>query len=540
MTITTASTASTSASNAATGEADHQSDRVRSSLSGSMHPAVYDTSHQSGVESGPATRAFASTSEVPAPPDPYSHTTSARTGVTRPDRTSTATGPARTTAPAPADVSMQKTADRYDGGHGVRRNYVVDQQNGARLRSSTDAALIGYPREFRKNTGDVIALAPQLAQMDPSDQRRFAARAMVALRLPPDQQHAEIATLQRDVAKQFKKVMQDPAQRVTAIFNAPVGSEILSGGGKDGIKRLSELFDRATDPNASNAQRDTAISDAANLKADMQRVIASRLDDHLADEQERHKQSLQRINSFIDKCETLNGHRFELLRNSEDSQWNDTARALSAKSYPLEALAEELISPDGRSQQEVDSTPPSQAMPTSRTPDEIQRDLLNFQDGMNTPGSEIYNRVHAIEQRATDTLTHNDLPGFSNVAAPATFSAIAGKLPAPDVDYINNLAAKYGEIAESTKAKDLDMIRQTPTAYEKGIYALGKVLASMMPPGLDLFAKAMLDVAVPGNAGYTSDQLGDIDLAAMIVGLLPAGSEKVPGLKLHIPETHLR
>lgn len=353
---------------------------------------------------------------------------------------------------------------------------------------------------------------------------------LAALRAPLAEQRPQIEALQRDIASERQKAMQDPAQRLAAIFNVPVGNELLPDGGYSAQKSLGELYKRAVDAGADPAQRDKAFQDASQIKSQMQTDIANRLDSHLEQQQKLHTESLERIKSFMDKAESLNGHRFELRINTEDSDWNDKARALSAKSYPLEAVAEELVSQDSRSQQERDTTRPSVA-PTMRTPEEVQRDLLNFQDGMNTPGSDIYNRIHAMEKQATGTLTHNDLPDFHNVGAPATFSAITANLPTPDGHYAKNLADKYTDLAKDNYDKNLEMVGQTPTAYEKAAYAIGRFVANLMPPGLDMFAKSMADAAFPGHAGFTPPQLGDIDLASTIGGLLLGGLDKVPGLK---------
>jgi hypothetical protein len=434
-------------------------------------------------------------------------------------------------ASTPTDTAMQKLADRYDGGPGIQRNYTADQQNGARLRDSVESALAGYPAEFRKNYGDVTALAPKLAQLDGGTQEKYATRAMEALRAPLAQQRPQIEALQRDVAQDLQKAMKDPAQRLAAIFNPPVGSQTLP---ESAQKSLDEAYKRATAPGADSASVDKALKDASQIKEKMQADIASGLNSRLADQDKLQTESMQRVKNFIDKAETLDGHRFELRLNTEDPDWNDKARALSAKSYPLAAIAEELVSQDGRSQQERDTTGAS-SPPTMRTPEEMRRDLLNFQEGLNTPDSDIYKRIHAMEKQATDTLTHNDQPDFQNVGAPATFSAITANLPAPDTDYAKNLAGKYTDLAKDNEDKTMEMTGQKPDGVEKALYAAGRFIADMMPPGISEFANAMADAAFPGHAGFTQDQLKTIDFASMVGGLLLGGIDKVPGLKGRVP-----
>lgn len=431
-----------------------------------------------------------------------------------------------------ADAAMQKLADRYDGGPGIQRNYTADQQNGARLRDSLESALAGYPAEFRKNYGDVTALAPELAQLAGDTREKYATRAMEALRAPLPQQRPQIEALQRDVAQDLQKAMKDPAQRLAAIFNPPVGSQTLP---EDAQKSLDEAYKRATAPGADPTSVDKAFKDASQIKEKMQADIASGLNSRLTDQEKLQSESMQRVKNFIDKAETLNGHRFELRLNSEDSDWNDKARALSAKSYPLAAIAEELVSQDGRSQQERDTTGPSRP-PTMRTPEEMRRDLMNFQDGLNTPDSDIYKRIQAMEKQATDTLTHNDQSGFQNVGAPATFSAITANLPAPDADYAKNLAGKYTDLAKDNEDKTMEMTGQKPDGVEKALYAAGRFIADMMPPGISEFANAMAGATFPGQAGFTQDQLKNIDFASMVGGLLLGGMDKVPGLKGRVPE----
>ncbi|PZR46315.1 hypothetical protein C9419_01700 [Paraburkholderia fungorum] len=444
------------------------------------------------------------------------------------------TAAASKTSPAPSSTSLQQIADRYDGGPGIQRNYTADQQNGARLRDMFESSLAGYPPDYRKNYGDLIGLAPDLAELDGDAQQKYAARAKQVLQTPLAQQRPAIDALKLDVSQDRQKAMQDPARRLAGIFHAPVGSELLPDGGKAEQAQLGERYKRVVNPDTSPAERDKALQDASQIKAKMQADIAGRLDSKLQEQEKLHTASMQRINNFMDKAENLNGHEFALRRNSEDADWNDEARSLSAKAHPLEALAEQLVSEDGRSQQERETTPGA-IQPTMRTPEEIQRDLLNFQDGMNTPDSDIYKRVQAMEKQATDTLTHNDRPNFYNVGAPSTFTSITSNLPDPGGNYTQNLANKYVDLAQDNHDKILDMVGQKPGLGEQIIYGARRVVAGQMPPGLSDFMNALNDAEYPDHAGLTQDQIKDIDLGDALSGLLPGGRERGPHLEEGIP-----
>lgn len=163
-----------------------------------------------------------------------------------------------------------------------------------------------------------------------------------------------------------------------------------------------------------------------------------------------------------------------------------------------------------------------------RTPEEIQRDLLNFQDGMNTPDSDIYKRVQAMEKQATDTLTHNDRPNFYNVGAPSTFTSITNNLPDPGGNYTQKLANKYVDLAQDNHDKILDMVGQKPGLGEQIIYGARRAVADQMLPGLSDFMNALNDAEYPDHAGLTQGQIKDIDLWDALSGLLPGGRERAP------------
>lgn len=557
MASTTVSSSSNYVNQSQTGDTGNTDDpSVYASSTEPQLPAVYDTSRAGHGDRGGGSDRHDKAADTHVPPALHGPAPEAGAMAPSLDRSvpvaikaafatgsenasAVAAAPTQATTPAPkqaesgaTDAAMQKVADRFDGGPGVYRNYTADQQNSARLRDSVQSALAGYPADYRKNYGDVTGLASGLAQLDQAAREKYASRATDILRAPLTEQRPQIEALQRDVAQDLQTAMKDPAQHFAAIFNPPVGSDMLPAGAQ---KPLADAYQRAVDPRADSATREKAMQDASQIKEKMQADIATSLNSRLAEQEKLQTESMQRVNSFIDKAETLNGHRFELRQNSEDSDWNDNARALSAKSYPLAAIAEELVSQDGRSQQERDTTS-SAFPPTMRTPEEMRRDLLNFQDGLNTPGSDISNRIHAMEKQATETLTHNDQPGFQNVGAPATFSALTANLPAPDQNYAKNLAEKYAELAKDNEDKTMEMTGQKPDGVEKTLYAAGRIAADMMPPGISEFAKAMAGATFPGEAGFTQDELKSIDFASMVGGLLLGGMDKIPGMKGRIPD----
>ncbi|MFL9904726.1 hypothetical protein PQR71_42480, partial [Paraburkholderia fungorum] len=194
-----------------------------------------------------------------------------------------------------------------------------------------------------------------------------------------------------------------------------------------------------------------------------------------------------------------------------------------------------LLSDDGLSQQERDNPGWWHGPGMKRSADEKARDLLSFQQGLNDPGSAIFRRVHALEDRAVHELTANgDRDHYlDKVGMPKRYADIGQALPQADGKYVQNLAQKYIDTAKDLDGKSRQMIREhTPDTLDKILYATGKVLNSLMPvPGMDWLAGKLLDVAVPNHGGLSSDAETILDTSLMVGGLLMGGLDRLPMLK---------
>ncbi len=500
----------------------------------SAQPAIRDTSSDA-TDDGAASAhdRYRRSSDQRVPPAPQQQ--SARAGGGASDLSGvTPVKHATTSGASPTTVNpAQALVDRYDGGSGPSRSYTGDQRNMMLLGKAEKLAMTGQPPEHMMHMEAVIGLGPELAQMDNAKRADYAARAFSTLRQPEDRQAAALVDLNREVSGEMRQIRNDPVRRIAALFNPPLGVACLQGAGKDQMAALRQQHASFVAPGASAAAREQALEQAVRIRTGMQADISRTLEANNVSEQKAWSASAQRVGKVLDEAEKYTPQTLHLNSSTDDPEWNERRLAAYAKTYGYQSIGEKLLSDDGLSRQERDSSF-GRYQATNRTAEEKTRDLLTFQEGMNQPDSAIYRRVKALETQALDTLTHNDNTDhyLDHVDAPATYAAISRGLPPGDDHYVGNLAKRYQDTVQDIDQKSRQMMREsTPDTFSKVQYGMGKFVNSFMPPGLDWLAGQLLDTAVPDHGGLSAGEETAVDAAANVVQAILAGVDDVPSLK---------
>ncbi|MFM0228544.1 hypothetical protein PQR32_42010, partial [Paraburkholderia dipogonis] len=421
--------------------------------------------------------------------------------------------------------------NRYDGG-AQSRNHAADQNNTLVTLGTAKLSMTGRPPDQAEMNLDELQFAGALAQMSDDRREQFAQRAN-ALRAASAEQYAEmLSSLQKDVDGELLSIQADPVRRMNAVFDAPVGISMLGDDGQQQMAALSGQYAQMNAPGTTPAQREQAFAKAVDIKSRMQDQILQKSQDVHAARQKDWSESTARVNQILDDADRYSADTIQLPRNSDDPQWDtNTRKPAYAKTFPYQSVMEKLLSPDGYSQQE-------RAVSTPRTlsPEDRARDLLTFQQGMSDPDSDIHRRVAKLEQQALSTMAH---PGtdLDAVSPPTTLSGVAGHPPGYDQNYVQNLADSYRGVLKDIDQQNRAMLREPiPGLADKILYGIGRFVADLSPiPGMDWFATQLLDAGFPDHGGLSAQEVGHIDMGAMLFGLLIGRREPEAGGELKPP-----
>jgi hypothetical protein len=423
---------------------------------------------------------------------------------------------------------VEALLNQYDGGE-HHRNYEADLAITGQLAAYSARAMTGRPSYYVETTQAIVKLAAATAQMDEEQREAFTGRGLAVLGLAPAKQRAALQSLERDIAQERAGINENPIRRLKAIFAAPPGIEQLKGAGSAQMKALLGQFDALVAPGTDAAAREQALVRAVAIKRTMQAQIASVMKDSNAREARLWNESAQRVDKILDEAGKYNAENIHLPHNSDDPQWDETRRAAYAKTFAYQSIGEKLLSDDSLSQQERDNPAarPS-AQKRQRSPDEIERDLLTFQKGMLDSSSSIFRRDHALETRAAKALTGNgDYSNLTVVGRPQIYWDTDFLLPKPDANYAYNLSQHYIDVNRDLDLKSRQMIRSPlPDDWDKVRYAFGKALNSVMPPGIQEFADALLDEEVPNHGGLSPKAETALNTVLWIGGILMGGRKK--------------
>ncbi|WP_244220833.1 hypothetical protein [Paraburkholderia aromaticivorans] len=356
--------------------------------------------------------------------------------------------------------------------------------------------------------------------MDEETREGFAARAKAVIGEPDAQRDADIQQLKADVISQLKQTRADPLKRMNAVFNMPTGAGLLGDAGTQRLQQLRGQYSAFSAPAATAQQREASFAQAVKIKTDMQRDILNKAGDIYAATQKSWNESAARVNDILDAAQQYKPDKIQLPKTSDDPDWDDNTRKPAyAKTFPYQSVMEKLLSDDGYSSQERASSSVRQ-----RPPEQVAQDLLTFQQGMTDPDSSIHRRMQALQDQALTTM---DKPGegLSHVGRPQTYEDAAKNPPAPDKDYVNNLAKNYGGALKDIDQKNREMLREdVPGLADKILYGIGRVFADLSPiPGADWLATRLLDAEFPDHGGLSRGQVGLIDAGTAIGGLLLGG-----------------
>lgn len=455
----------------------------------------------------------------------------------------TSTGPTTSTAStastAPttsASTTATKLLDRYDGGSGkASLNYQNDQRTAQQLAQYVSLSMTGMPPATISDQQAVAGLSAPLAQMDEQLRETYAVRALNVLQQPPVQRAGALAALTAEASQEVHRIGQDPARRLAAIFNTPVGAEYLHDGGRAQTADLRKQYEAFVAPGADDAAREGALKSAVSIRTQMQKEIGQEVATHSTNEQQAWDASTQRVNRILNEAEQYTAKNIRLPNYADNTQWNDRRAEAYAQTYGYQSIGEKLVSDDGQSQQERDNPGWWHRPDMTRSAQEKARDVLTFQQGLNDPNSATFRRVHALETQAVHELTANGDKGhyLDQVGKPKLYQDIGDGLPQADGHYVRNLAQKYLDASQDVDHKSRQMMREhEPDTLDKVLYAAGKVLNSLIPlPGLDWLAGQMLDVAVPNHGGLSSGEEAVLDTSLMVGGLLMGGLDRLPMLK---------
>ncbi|MFM0558148.1 helix-turn-helix domain containing protein, partial [Paraburkholderia sediminicola] len=421
--------------------------------------------------------------------------------------------------------------NRYDGG-AQSRNHAADQNNTLVTLETAKLSMTGLPPDQAEMNLDELQFAGALAQMSDDRREQFAQRAN-ALRSAPDDRYAEmLSSLQKDVDGELRSIQADPVRRMNAVFDAPVGISMLGDDGQQQMAALSGQYAKMNAPGTTPAQREQAFAKAVDIKSRMQDQILQKSQDVHAARQKDWSESTARVNQILDDADRYSADTIQLPRNSDDPQWDtNTRKPAYAKTFPYQSVMEKLLSPDGYSQQERAVSTPRTLSPADRA-----RDLLTFQQGMSDPDSDIHRRVAKLEQQALSTMAH---PGtdLDAVSPPTTLSGVAGHPPGYDQNYVQNLADSYQGVLKDIDQQNRAMLREPiPGLADKILYGIGRFAADLSPiPGMDWFATQLLDAGFPDHGGLSAQEVGHIDMGAMLFGLLIGRREPEAGGELKPP-----
>jgi hypothetical protein len=442
--------------------------------------------------------------------------------------------PKDTTTPAEFAQTM---LNKYDGGN-QSINYANDTKVTQAQESTTNLLTTGYPRGFANARIRLEGLAAATAQMDEETREGFAARAKAVIGEPDAQRDAAIQQLKADVISQLEQTRADPLKRMNAVFNMPTGAGLLGDAGTQRLQQLRDQYSAFSAPAATAQQREASFAQAVKIKTDMQRDILNKAGDVYAATQKSWNDSAARVNDILDAAQQYKPDKIKLPKTSDDPDWDDdTRKPAYAKTFPYQSVMEKLLSDDGYSSQERATSSARQ-----RPPEQIAQDLLTFQQGMTDRTSSIHRRMQALQDQALTTM---DKPGegLSHVEKPQTFEDVANNPPAPDKDYVDNLAKNYGGALKDIDGKNREMLREdVPGLADKILYGVGRVFADLSPiPGADWLATRLLDAEFPDHGGLSRGQVGLIDAGTAIGGLLLGGlgpeGEHLPGVGEHPSST---
>lgn len=427
----------------------------------------------------------------------------------------------RQSYPASATQFAAAMIARYDGGT-QSRNEAADRNNTLLMLQTAKLSMTGLPPDQVEMNLNELQFAGALAQMSEAKRSLFAQRAN-ALRTAPDHRYeAMLSALQQDVQSELRGIQADPVRRMNAVFNPPAGLALLGGNGQQQMAALRSEAMKMNAAGASPAQREQAFARASEIRSRMQTQILQQSQDIHAAQQKSWADSAARVNRILDDAPKYAADTIQLPHNSDDPDWDtNTRKPAYAKTFPYQSVMEKLLSPDGYSQQERGRSTPRTLPAGDRA-----RDLLTFQEGMSDPGSDIYRRVTKLEQQALTTMA---APGPElDAGRPAsTLSGVAAHAPAYDQNYVSNLAAGYQGVLKDTDQQNRAMLREhTPGLADKVLYGIGRFAADLSPiPGMDWLATQLLDAGFPDHGGLSGDEVKNIDLGAMIFGLLLGGRE---------------
>lgn len=426
--------------------------------------------------------------------------------------------------------------DHYGGTGDTPPGYMGDRRTAKQIQRYVSRSMTGLPPATLKDMEAINGLSAQLAQMDEPAREAYTIRALNLLQQPSAACSAGLAALDAEVSQEVRNIAQDPARRVAAMFNAPVGTGYLPDRGRRGLSRLHEQYEAFVAPGGSEATRSSALQKAAGIRTQMQSDIAQAVAAQGAVEQKAWDGSAQRVNRILDEAGRYTAQNLRLPSYTDDQEWNSRRAQAYAQTYGYQSIGEKLLSDDGLSQQERDNPGwwPETA-PTQRGPEEKARDLLTFQQGMNDANSALFKRVHALQTRALQTLTANgDGEHYlDQVSAPKTYADIQRELPEADGRYVSKLAGQYQQAVQDMDQKSRQMLREhTPDIWDQIRYGFGKALNGVLPlPGMDWLAGQLLDAAVPGRGGMSSKTEAILDTSLLFGGLLMGGLDKLPLLK---------
>jgi hypothetical protein len=364
-----------------------------------------------------------------------------------------------------------------DGTRLSRNNY-QDEQNMARLGKGLEHGLTGYPPEVQEFEQKVNDMQAQLSTLPPSEHEAYAgalATLDVAFRDSTDadvrrRSDEQLSQLGSALLERSTAAGNDPVQQTLGVFNDPVGAGLLTQPADQHelaeLTRLRGQFVAASTP----VSRQASFAQAAELKSDLQRKIASAIDQHTKQEDGKWAAANADVDRIIDEADGIKdnpGKRYELI-------------------------GRQLFSSN----------------PGSGTDDFADRRLLAFTQRMKDDPA-LRDKLTAWSVEAGQKLN-----GYG-VDAQKNYLDVLNNLPPAGSDYVRDLADQYNAVLKDSSYKDYSI---TPRAR-------GEKLATQIIEGAARFLMGMtpfapLTAVLDAHSSLSANTRLGIDLAAGALGLV--------------------
>jgi len=349
-------------------------------------------------------------------------------------------------------TELNKEFDTGDDGYS-QLSADRNAQIARRMEDSIDLEMTGYPPDvirFEKSQLDVRRLLVDL----PLSQREFYGSALAtlstayALETDPARRVAileKVLALDGAVRNAYARAINDPVDRVLGIFNPPMGEAYLDKEQREDVDRLERLredFFDAADP----AERKAIVSEAAELKEDLQRRTDSAISERLIAQRKEWGEA----NAEVDR----------ILREAE-------AQTDPAKRYEL-----------------------------------IGRQLFQINPGQDTLKDKV---VLAFTQRMRDSQElrdklsrwHTEVTGPLNahsVGGPKRYTDVLRNPPPVSPDYVRDLSDQYTDVLSDANHRNYSI---TPKARAEKL--AGQILEGVMRVLLEVTPLGVLGDLIPST-----------------------------------------